>query len=126
MITLHGDQMLTADQRSAILDEELFELVRKGGNVKARTTISAVVETGKPVNHVLHLLATVFMCGLWLPVWFLISAFGGTWSRTVTVDEHGEVHDTYQDSAAKSRRLLMWLLLGVTVLVIGAIVLHRG
>jgi ribosomal protein L37AE/L43A len=25
------------------------------------------------VNHVLHLLASVFLCGLWLPVWFLIA-----------------------------------------------------
>jgi ribosomal protein L37AE/L43A len=25
------------------------------------------------VNHVLHLLASVFLCGAWLPVWFLIA-----------------------------------------------------
>jgi hypothetical protein len=24
-------------------------------------------------NHVLHLLITVLLCGLWLPVWFLVS-----------------------------------------------------
>lgn len=27
----------------------------------------------RPVNHVLHLLATVFLCGLWLPVWILVA-----------------------------------------------------
>lgn len=25
----------------------------------------------KPMNHVLHLLASVFLCGLWLPIWAL-------------------------------------------------------
>ncbi len=25
-------------------------------------------------NHVLHLLATVFLCGMWLPVWLLMAA----------------------------------------------------
>lgn len=27
------------------------------------------------VNHVLHLLVSVFLLGLWLPVWFLLSVF---------------------------------------------------
>ncbi|HUQ72559.1 MAG TPA: hypothetical protein VM165_23730 [Planctomycetaceae bacterium] len=26
-----------------------------------------------PVNHVLHLLATVFLCGFWLPIWILMA-----------------------------------------------------
>lgn len=27
----------------------------------------------KPVNHVVHLLASVFLCGLWLPIWIFIA-----------------------------------------------------
>jgi hypothetical protein len=34
-------------------------------------------------NHVLHLLVTLFLCGLWLPVWALIAVFGGgSWRCT--------------------------------------------
>ena len=31
------------------------------------------VRNESQVNHVLHLLASVFLCGAWLPVWFLIT-----------------------------------------------------
>jgi hypothetical protein len=123
MITPRGDQMLTEGQRSAILDEELLHLVSNGGRVQARTPVSAVVETGNRVNHVLHLLISVFMCGLWLPVWLMISAFGGTWTSTVTVDEHGEVHDS-RDSP--NSRLPIYLFLGLIVLVVIAFALRWG
>jgi hypothetical protein len=29
----------------------------------------------RPVNHVLHLLISVFLCGLWLPVWACLALF---------------------------------------------------
>lgn len=28
-------------------------------------------------NHILHLLITVFLFGMWLPVWILLALFGG-------------------------------------------------
>ena len=31
------------------------------------------VRNDSQVNHVLHLLASVFLCGLWLPVWFYLA-----------------------------------------------------
>jgi hypothetical protein len=46
-----------------------------------------VIVSGEPVNHVAHLLASVFLCGLWLPVWLLIAIFGGERRGTVTVDK---------------------------------------
>ena len=36
--------------------------------------------------------ATVFLCGLWLPFWIIISASGGERRYTVTVDAYGGVH----------------------------------
>ena len=32
-----------------------------------------VLAVGTTPNHVLHAILTLFMCGLWLPVWILIS-----------------------------------------------------
>ena len=107
--------MLTERQRSAILDEELFGRVRNGARVAARTPTRAVVETGKPVNHVLHLLITVLMCGAWLPVWIVISAAGGTFSRTLSVDEQGEVHDSH-DAVARRDRIMQ--LIGLVLILL--------
>jgi hypothetical protein len=36
-----------------------------------------VVVTGKPVNHVLHLLLSLFLCAMWVPVWLIMAAVGG-------------------------------------------------
>jgi len=88
-------------QRSAILDQELVKIVGKGGNVIARAPTSAVVAFGQPVNHVLHLLVSVLLCGLWLPVWLLIAATSGERRITLMVDEDGALYDP---GAAARRR----------------------
>lgn len=85
---------LSRAERTAILDEELVDLVGEGARVQARTPTSAVVEYGERVNHILHLLISVFLCGLWLPVWFFVAMSGGTRLRTLTVDEYGEIHES--------------------------------
>ena len=129
----HYDVMppLSEQQRSKILDEELFWRVRNGARVLARTATAAVVETGKPVNHILHLLASVFLCGLWLPVWVLITATGGTFSRTLSVDENGGVHDSHHawrermavPNFMSRRELMIWIGVGVAVFLV-AYLLH--
>lgn len=83
--------MLSESQRSAALDQELLAVVARGGRVEARMPTSAVVATGKPVNHVLHLLVTVLLFGLWLPVWIIMAIDGGEKRTTVSVDESGNV-----------------------------------
>lgn len=40
-----------------------------GGRVETRTADAAVVVTGKPVTHVLHLLLSLFLCTMWVPAW---------------------------------------------------------
>jgi len=32
-----------------------------------------VMATGTTPNHVLHAILTLFMCGLWLPIWILVA-----------------------------------------------------
>ncbi|WP_324738674.1 hypothetical protein P6281_06655 [Mycobacterium sp. 5-140-3-2] len=86
--------MLSESQRSSALDEELMAMLARGGRVEARTPTSAIVSTGKPVNHILHLLITVLLFGLWLPVWIIIAIDGGEKRTTVSVDENGHVRRT--------------------------------
>lgn len=109
--------MLTEVQRERILDDKLLQLAHWGGTLRARTATSAVVETGKPVNHVLHLLATVFLCGLWLPVWLIIASTGGVYMRTLTVDETGEIHDSRDAVIARDRKM-QWIGLALFLLFI--------
>lgn len=87
-------RMLYEPQRASSFDQELMAVVARGGRVEARTPTSAVVVTGKPINHVLHLLITVLLCGLWLPVWIVMAASGGEKRTTVSVDEAGHVRRT--------------------------------
>lgn len=47
-------------ERSAVLDHHLVLATGRGGHVETRSATEAVVVYGKPVNHVLHLLLTVF------------------------------------------------------------------
>lgn len=39
-------------------------------------------------NHVFHLLATVFTCGLWFPVWMIMWAVNTSRKRKVTSTTH--------------------------------------
>ena len=64
----------------------------QGGRVQTRTANAAVVVTGKPVNHVLHLLLSLFLCTMWVPAWHIMAAVGGERRATISVDPTGGVH----------------------------------
>ncbi|MCX8495948.1 MAG: hypothetical protein ORN51_07175 [Akkermansiaceae bacterium] len=66
-------------------------LAKTRGRIESVTPFSAVVIHGEKVNHVLHLLISVLLCGLWLPVWFLIAQSGGERRTVISVDECGNV-----------------------------------
>jgi hypothetical protein len=38
---------------------------------------------GRPVNHVLHLLLTVFTVGIWIVPWIIVTANGGEKRYTI-------------------------------------------
>lgn len=61
------------------------------GRVESVTPYSAVVVTGQRVNHVLHLLISVLLCGFWLPVWLLVALTGGEKRHVLSVDQCGNV-----------------------------------
>jgi hypothetical protein len=113
-------------QRSAILDQELVKIVGEGGNVLARTPTSAVVAFGEPVNHVLHLLVSVLLCGLWLPVWLLIAATGGERRMTLAIDQYGEIYDPNRSGRLSEAKTVLIVCGGVLllVLILYAIVHH--
>jgi hypothetical protein len=79
--------------RRAALEAAVADVVARdhGGRVAFQGEATAVVVTGRPVNHLLHLILTLLTGGLWLVVWALVTATGGERSQTLTVDEDGSV-----------------------------------
>jgi hypothetical protein len=58
-------------------DAQVAALIRKGYHIEIQTAEATQMVTGHRVNHILHLLLTVFTAGLWLPVWIVVAAVGG-------------------------------------------------
>jgi hypothetical protein len=80
---------LPVTERAAIMERRLRDLTFRGYRVETADGPRAIVLTGEPVNHVLHVLLTIFTCGLWLPVWLLLIGLGGVKRRQVHIDEYG-------------------------------------
>jgi hypothetical protein len=83
--------VMSPDQRRSILAGAIQEELARGGRLQSQTDFSAVVVHGKPVNHVLHLLLSVLLIGLWLIVWLLLALTGGEKRVMLTVDEYGRI-----------------------------------
>jgi hypothetical protein len=81
-----------AQERSSRLQAGVADYVAKTkGRVAFQGDDRAVVITGRPVNHILHLLLTIVTAGLWIFVWIIAVATGGEESHILTVDDTGAV-----------------------------------
>jgi hypothetical protein len=81
----------TADERKVILAQQLQTAAARGLRIETQSDFQAVLVEGKPVNHVLHAILTIFTCLLWGIVWAIIAATGGEKRQMVVVDEFGNV-----------------------------------
>ncbi len=66
--------------------------VLQGYRVESQTDFQAVLVRGRRVNHILHLLLSIFTCGLWIIVWLALGLFGGEKRDVVRVDEQGGIY----------------------------------
>ncbi len=81
----------SADERKDALDREIAQMVVKGFRVESQTDYQVVLVSGNRVNHILHLLLTVFTFGVWVIVWILLVILGGEKRRVVSIDDHGNI-----------------------------------
>jgi hypothetical protein len=81
----------TDDERKVILAQQLQTAAARGLRIESQSEFQAVFVEGKPVNHVLHAILTIFTCLLWGIVWAIMAATGGEKRQMVVVDEFGNV-----------------------------------
>jgi hypothetical protein len=79
----------TSGERRVLLTQALRSAVIRGGRIESQGDFEAVVVHGKRVNHILHLILTVFTLGLWIFVWGGLILFAGEKRELVTVDGRG-------------------------------------
>lgn len=80
--------------RTMILGQTVAGYTASGWRVIGGDVYSTMLGSPPPrTNHILHLLLTVFSCGLWAPVWLLVVVFNLMQGATlrVWVDEYGRV-----------------------------------
>jgi hypothetical protein len=81
----------SSDERKAILARQLQSAVARGLRIESQSDYQAVLVQGKPVNHTLHAIITIFSCGLWGIVWIVMAITGGEKREMIVVDEFGNV-----------------------------------
>ena len=63
----------------------------EGKRVVFRGDYQAIVADGTPVNHILHLILSLFTVGLWSVIWMLDISFHKETKEFVKVDSNGNV-----------------------------------
>ncbi len=76
-------------ERKKMLADAIQRQVVQGGRVESQSDFQAVIVHGQHVNHTLHVLISVFTCGLWLIPWLVMGAVGGEKRTVVSIDEYG-------------------------------------
>ena len=76
-------------ERKKMLADAIQRQVVQGGRVESQSDFQAVIVHGGKVNHTLHVIISIFTCGLWLIPWLVMGAVGGEKRTVVSVDEYG-------------------------------------
>lgn len=85
---------VTDAQRQMYLQHHIAQCVTAGGRVETVLgPYDVVIVWGKPCNHVLHAVLSIFTVGLWLPFWLLIGLTQKEIRKTRHVTEWGQVID---------------------------------
>jgi hypothetical protein len=82
----------SADERKSLLAQAVANDVRQGWRVESQMDFQAVMVKGQRVNHLLHLILTIFTAGLWGIVWLILVLTGGEKRSVITIDEYGHTN----------------------------------
>jgi hypothetical protein len=86
-----GPARKSADERKQLLASQLQRATVSGRRIESHQDFQAVLIDGKPVNHTLHAILTIFTCLLWGIVWIVIANTGGEKRELIVIDEWGNL-----------------------------------
>ena len=86
-----NDEKKTNEERKAILEQSIQSALARGARLEVLLDFYVLLVEGKPINHILHLLLSVFTFGLWLIVWLVMAVSGGEKRFALSVDDSGNV-----------------------------------
>jgi hypothetical protein len=81
----------TSEQRKEALARQIQTVAAQGYRIETQSDFQAIAVRGKPVNHVVHGIASLVTLGLWLIPWLIIAVAGGEKREMISVDEWGNV-----------------------------------
>ena len=84
-------ERMPAEQRKELLAQHISFQVAQGARVESQSDFQAVLIYGHRVNHVLHLVITLFTCLLWGLVWLVLGITRGERWEIVQVDPWGNI-----------------------------------
>ncbi len=82
---------LSPEERRTRLNQAVTRAIRAGWRIESQSDFQAIVVSGRRVNHVLHLLLSILLIGLWLIVWLILAITGGEKRWLIEVSETGVV-----------------------------------
>lgn len=85
--------------------------VGRGGRVEWQNDTQAVIVIPPATNHMVHLLLSIFSCGLWLIMWLFLTLMAHEVRFTLAVDAAGTVYRNgvpYMGDAAPSGAAPGW------------------
>ncbi len=86
-----GGPPLPPEQLKAILGSAVMRHVSLGWRIVTQYPGQTVMRRSNEVNHLAHSLATVFTCGLWLPVYVVLAVTSEEQRIALAVDPYGVV-----------------------------------
>lgn len=108
---------MDAQERSSVLAAGVAKYVAETrGRVAFQGADRAVIITGRPVNHILHLLLTILTGGLWLVVWVVVAGTGGERALDLSVAEDGQL--SVDRGRSRNAGRVRWLRVGAAVAVL--------
>lgn len=115
------DATMVAVDRARSLDDAVARLVAdRHGRVGFHSGERAVIFTGRPVNHLLHLVITVLTAGAWVLPWLIITITNHEDAHTLTVDDAGVVSETVSGRTRVAGRL-RWVRVLASIVVLASL-----
>jgi heat shock protein HtpX len=92
----------TEAERHQLVVNFVEQALMRGEYIESEGDYAFLLARGRPINHLMHLVMTLFSFGLWLPIWIPTAIFGRERWRLVEIDEYGFIRVRKATKSASS------------------------